>query len=754
MKQQIPYIYHHLPIGGGGYVTGFFFHPRDRHTLYCRTDIGGMYRFDDERQCWVSLIDHVKPDDLRETYPISAALDETEPDTLFIAGGLRSPDSKGLLTVSRDGGKTFARHELPVFVHGNLHGRSAGERLGYDSKTKILWLASQREGLWKSRDEGANWEKVTAFPESACTFVMKHEKMLLVGTEGLEGRQQDMRGNSLYVSFDEGLSFAAVSQPPYERVEGSKLHGVVAQRCSTDGEYVYVTFSANGRRSQNVEKGYTCDCGDCGSGRLARYRLMENALGDAEDVTPEKGDWGYSAVDAKHGLLITATIHRMRDDAVYLSFDQGKTWRTVLQGLEKGRMDFRLSYMKPCYNGGRNLIHWLTDVKMDPHRKNVAWFNTGTGVFRTQNLTDEMPVWQDWCDGMEETVHINVHAPAGGRVKVLDMIGDLGGFAFTDVEKHCENSFANEQGDRYITCLSCDWPDNEPEHIVVAARGNWTGKTKGGLIVSHDGAQSWQRLPMPMGISGELDKMLEKIAGVNINAGWVAVSADGKSYVWAVADRVFLHARYVLVSHDQGKTFSRSRVLDRGGREVDGLMKPMADRCNETLMYGFGDKGELYVSTDGGDVFREKKAPVAFEDVNFGLVDCADRTEIRVAGGEMGVMYVATGKGLWRLQYHPETDEFVAKSLLKPEDQAFCMGLGLGRPGGDYFAEQKMVYFNGVVDGEYGFFSMKDDGSQLTRLNREDQMFGCIHSIDGDKRTYGRFYLATGSSGLLRGDKA
>ena len=44
--QTVPYRYRHMPIGGGGYVTGFFFHPNDPRTLYCRTDIGGVYRFD------------------------------------------------------------------------------------------------------------------------------------------------------------------------------------------------------------------------------------------------------------------------------------------------------------------------------------------------------------------------------------------------------------------------------------------------------------------------------------------------------------------------------------------------------------------------------------------------------------------------------------------------------------------------------------------------------------------------------------
>ncbi len=752
----IAYRYRHMPIGGGGYVTGFYFHETDESILYCRTDIGGVYRFDYDKQEWISLIDGVDYRDLRECCPISVALDAHHPDRLYIASGSRAPGSVGVLTASDDRGNTTRKYELPFFVHGNLHGRSAGDRLIVDNKDEnTLWMASQMDGLWKSTDRGESWQKVEAFPESGCTFVAQHGNMMMVGTEGILGRQGDMRGNSLYVSMDNGNTFTPAQQPEYVYEEGSKLHGMVAQRCSFDDAFAYVTYSANGYKSQNIEKGYTCDCGDCTNGTVVRYLLVEDGLGEMDDITPEKGRWGFSSMDSRHGVLITATIQRQHQDgdAVYISLDQGNSWKKVLHGLHTGRMAFRLSYMKPFYNGGKNIIHWMSDVTLDPHRKGTAWFNTGTGVFRTGNLLDETVVWEDWCDGMEETVHINVHAPHAGRVKVLDMIGDLGGFAFTDVDKHCEDSFDDGKGNRYITCLSCDWPDVNPDHIVVTARGNWTGKTKGGLIVSRDGAITWDRLDMPMGLSDELDELLTRISGINVNAGWVAVSADENTYVWAVSERIWLHARNVIVTHDQGKTFRRCRVLNKQGQPAEGLMKPLADRCDKDVFYGFGDKGQLYVSTDGGDTFREKDTPAGFPECNSGLVDCADQTEIRVEGGRMGSIYMATGEGLWKLHYDKEQDVFTGCRLTREGDQAFKMGLGLLWPDGDYLKEDKMVYFSGIIGGEYGFYRTPDDGKTICRINNSQQMYGVIHSVDGDKRTFGRFYLATGSSGLLYGDQ-
>ncbi len=748
--RTLPYVYRHLPIGGGGYVTGFIFHPADPEVMYCRTDIGGVYRFDGAKQQWISLIDHVGWPDTRETSPISVALDENRPGRLYIASGSWGPRSLGKLTVSDDFGATFRACELPVFVHGNSPGRGTGERLLAMGDT--LFLASQNDGLWRSPDGGESWAQVTSFPETGCTFAACKGNLLLVGTEGLGLRAGHVRGHSLYASLDGGATFRAVPQPDLASARDARLQGPVAQRCAFDGEYLYVSFSANGSRSQNVDRGYSCDSGDCSCGRVLRYPFDGQTLGKPEDITPEKGDWGFSAVDARHGLLITATITRPDGDAIYLSRDQGRTWTTVLHRLDAGKMDFRLSYMQPRFNGGGSLIHWLSDVKIDPHRPDTAWFNTGTGVFRTRNLRDETVHWSDWCDGMEETVHISIHAPASGRVQLLDMVGDLGGFAFTDVDRHCENTFADGEGNRWITCLSCDWPEGDPDRIVVAARGNWTGKTRGGLILSRDGAQTWSRLPTPQGLNRDLDALLRKIEQPNVNAGWVAMGADGQCIVWAVAERIFLHARNIIVSADGGQTFRQSAVLDRDGHAAEGMMKPLADRCLPNVFYGFGDKGQLYVSVDGGCTFREKAAPEGFPQVQFALVDCADRTEIRVAAGEPGVIYTAAGESLWKLRYDPAADAFTGRCLTAPGDRAFCVGLGLGRPGGDYAAEPKMIYFSGVIGGEYGFFRTSDEGATIHRVNTNRQRFGGVHAIDGDKRKFGRFFLATGSSGLLYGE--
>lgn len=775
------YKYRNLPIPGGGYVTGFLFHPKAEGVFYTRTDIGGSYRFDGEKQCWISLTDHVTMEDIGETFPIALALDDAHPERLYIACGVNKAGA-GKIAVSDDYGAHFICHNFPILIHGNLNGRGTADRLIVDKKdSDKLYYASQQEGLWVSSDRGANWNKCTAFPEEYLTFAGMSEdgSALIVGSAGVTSKRSGrLRGHSLYVSYDGGTSFEKLLQPEDGdgEIEGVKLAGLVAQRYAMDHKYLYVTFSVMGRNAYVLENGYSCDGGSVIGGRVVRYpiigrdmstcageKISEGGIrfGQGEDITPgfngnllEHGFGGIDAAASKQGMLVCSTICKEDGDSVYRSYDCGQTWEEILRDLEVGEMAFRTSYMKPCYNGGHSIIHWLSDFKINPFDEKEGWFNTGTGVFRSRNLTDEKVVFSDWCDGLEETVHLNLYSPPAGEVKLIDILGDLGGFAFRDLDTPCDNSFDDAEGNRYITCINADYSDAVPNCVVVTPRGNWTGKTKGGLILSKDQCRTFERLPMPFGLTSRLDRALHAIERPNVNSGWVAISPDGQTIVWSVAEGIRLPVDMVVVSSDGGYTFRTVHIFDLEGNPVEeGSMKVFADRMDSNLFYGFGEHSEFYISKDGGRNFMQRALPVDFPDVNFALIDCANRTEVRGESGKQGVFYMALKEnGLWKLHYDKEKDDMDVIKLSVPGDIFYRVGLGVIRPDGDYFKEDKAIYAAAVIGGEYGFYRSADDGQSYVRLNGADQMYGEINSIEGDSRVYGRFYLGTGSRGVLYGE--
>ena len=777
--RQEQYIYKNLPIPGGGYVTGFLFHKKAPGVFYTRTDIGGVYRFDREKECWISLIDHVTMADLSETFPIAVALDDNHPERLYIACGVNKAGA-GKIAVSDDYGEHFIYHEIPILIHGNLNGRGTADRLIVDKKnSNKLYYASQQEGLRISEDRGAHWEKCAACPEEYLTFAGMSEdgSALLVGSAGVTTKRSErLRGHSLYVSYDGGASFEKLWQPEDgdSEIEGVKLAGLIAQRYAMDEKYLYVTYSVMGRNAYVLENGYSCDGGSVIGGRVVRYPIVhkeESAgagkesggirFGQGEDITPgykanllEHGFGGIDAATSKPGLLVCSTISKEDGDSVYRSFDYGKTWEEVLYNLEKGELAFRTSYMKPQYNGGGSIIHWLSDFKINPFDENEGWFNTGTGVFRTQNLTENKVVFSDWCDGLEETVHLNLYSPPAGDVQLIDILGDLGGFAFRDLDTPCDNSFDDADGNRYITCINADYSDRNPNCVIVTPRGNWKGKTKGGLILSKDQCKTFERLPMPFGLTPKLDQALHAIEQPNVNSGWVAISPDESTIVWSVAEGINLPADMVIVSSDGGCTFQRAQIFDIEGNPVEkGGLKVFSDRMDNSLFYGFGEHSEFYVSTDGGLTFKQRTLHEDFPDVNFALIDCANKTEVRGECGKQGVFYMALREhGLWKLHYDKEKDNISVIKLSAPDNIFYRVGLGILRPDGDYAGEDKAIYTAAEIDGEYGFYRSVDDGKSYVRLNSAKQMYGEINSIEGDSRVYGRFYLGTGSRGVLYGE--
>lgn len=819
MPKEIAYSYSNAPIPGGGYVTGLHFHEKQENLLYARTDIGGLYAFDYEKNIWKSLSDHIRMDDVAEAFPIAIATDPNRPNRLYSVAGEYQKD-EGIFCVSEDFGQTWTTGPIPTYVHGNLSGRGTGNRLIVMPKDgNILYFASQKGGLYRTTDRGLSWEKLN-LEEQYLTFVWasSDEDILLVGTAGLTKRKDEMhRGHSLYVSYDKGVTFEELPEIEHLDMEGSLLQGLVASRIDYDGQYIYITMNSTGRYNYIVDLGYSCDTGDVMGGRVVRYRIEEGRVVFDRDITPmplqideeddsitelealeynafpdsvlerlidektfqlQHGFGGISSCSQKPGLLALSSLCREKlgYDMVYRSEDYGNNWQVVLAGLEIGNIQFRTSYMKPEYNGNASILHWLSDIKINPHNPNEVWINSGTGVFSTEyflenedsdrhsdnhDITVNSPKfkgWHDNCNGIEETVHLNVYAPLTGRVKLVDIVGDLGGFAFEDLKTPCKNSFDDENGNRYITCINAGLSDSNPNIAVISARGNWTGKTKGGLIKTTDCFETFERIPMPYGINEETDELLRGIERPNVNPGWVAMSCTGQDIVWSVATGITLPANCVISSQNGGKTFEKVTILGK----TPTLFKTFADSVDAALFYGFDEAGNLYISKNHGKTFIRNKNYQGPK-VNCGMIDTANGTEIRPESGGSGVLYMATGEhGLFKITVHlPEGESssdlselcVEATRLTKEGDAVYRMGLGLGAADREYIGNPKMIYFCGICDGEYGFYRSPDECKSVYRINTDTQMFGAINSIDADKRVFGRFFLGTGTRGVIIGEE-
>lgn len=790
------YVYKHISVPGGGFVTGFVFHPSVPEILYCRTDIGGCYRYDFKEDCWVALIDHATDPDVWETYPLAIALDKQNPSYIYTMVGF-SPVHK--IGFSDDYGAHWVYLDAPVInesgdtaaIHGNAPGRSTGERLVVDpGDSDILYMGTMCDGLWKTTDRCKTWNKLTvAYPgkksEKNIAFVEIDPssskngcaaKRILVATNGQQGAlSHNVRGQSVYISHDAGESFIPLSGEPLPVISGSEDYpGYVAQRACFNGRYLFVSYAAYniGRSDWNT---YGCDTGKCYDGALFRFEFDNNgAVVQSLDITPpnvterEHHDsrtagrrlgYGVSGICADQqlpGTLICSSINAA-PDTIYRSNDYGLTWKPIMSGLSIGNIDFNVSYQKPEYNGNDSLIHWMADLKINPFNSDMALFNTGAGIFMTKDLTKadkkEFVTWACCDRGVEETVHLNIYSPPSGDIKLIDIIGDYGGFVFSDLDKPAENTFADSNKNRWITAMNADYPDSNPKLLVTAPRGNWTGKTKGGIIISLDQGRTWEQLSYPTGLTQDIDELIRFIKLPNITSGWTAISADGQAVLWSMGLPVY--ASRVVYTNNLGKTWGKSKIVNDNGKLITCEKIPfkvMSDRVNPNVFYGFSENKNgagFFVSIDKGLTFRQIKAPEGFPEVNLAGIDSEQVYEIRVESYKEGVIWMAMQEhGLWKIKYDSVHNEFLGERVSKTG--AFIKRIGLGKPADG--CKNKTLFTSGTINGEYGFYRSHDEGVTWIRINDDSHQYGDIRSISGDPRVFGRIYVATGTRGLVYGD--
>ncbi|KAH6913941.1 hypothetical protein BKA70DRAFT_649198 [Coprinopsis sp. MPI-PUGE-AT-0042] len=710
--------------GGGGFVPGIVFNPKEKGLAYCRTDIGGAYRLNSD-DTWTPLLDFADHERWNYWGVDALATDPFEPHRLYLATGMYTNSwdpNNGQILRSVDRGRSWETpSKLPFKVGGNMPGRGMGERLVVDpNRNSIVYFGARSgNGLWKSTDYGVTWANVTNFP-SVGTFIpipgdSNDYNTDIVGiswitfdhTSGASGKATprifvgvaNKGSNNVFVSEDAGATWTAVAGQNNQYLPHK---GVL----SPSEKALYLSYSDGAGPY------------DGASGALYKYSIANKTW---TNITPVSGadlthGFGGVAVDLQRpGTIMVAALNSWWPDGlIFRSTNGGQTWTRIWEWVAYPEWNKYYSYsnslapwLGPNYvekNPGTLQVGWMMEaLVIDPHDSNHWLYGTGATIYGGRDLLQwdvkRNVTIQSLADGVEETSILGLASPPSGP-PLLSAVGDIGGFVHSSLNAAPAHDFQNP---KFTSTADIDFAGKKPNIFVRVATDSANGQP---LAVSSTSGSTWYAHPgIPSGAGG----------------GKVAISADGDTILWKTQQSS------VLVSRGN-TTFAAVSTLP-------GDAVIAADKVTNANFYA-ASGSTFFVSTDGGATFSRKGS----------LGSSTAPFEIAVHPSKSSDIWVTTNKGLF---YSSNS----GTSFTQIPGITEAWGVALGAPASSTAYPSIFVAAN--IDGAVAYIRSDNTGAAWVKIN-DGYGFGSASAnvITADARVHGRVYVGTNGRGIFYGDAA
>jgi photosystem II stability/assembly factor-like uncharacterized protein len=685
--------------GAGGYITGIVYHPSVQGLVYIRTDVGGVYRRDPGSSTWIPLNDDLNRDDNQLNGGESIALDPNNSQKLYVAAGMYLPSwgRNAAILRSSDRGATWSRTELPIRLGGNSDGRGTGERLQVDpNKGSILFLGTNQNGLYKSTDSGVTWSQVPGFPTTAgTTFVLfdKASSSNGLATRTLYVGVAATSGETLYRSTDGGSTWAPVPGGPA---------GLMPAQGALDGSGRLVLTYANGLGPNGIT-----------AGAVYKLTTADNTWTNITPAAPSASwQFGYGglALDVRNpNTIVVSTIDRWSTgDDLYKSTDGGATWTGLNSVSTHAAPGY--SWMTAYYGGSLagKMGHWISDIDIDPFNSNNIMYNTGYGLWESNNLGNASVAWGFNVSGIEESgLYSPLVSPSTGA-HLFTALGDVAGARYDTSFNSISGYYSSPNNSNYSV-------DVAELNTNVVAR---TTASNNALMLSSDNGVTWR----------------QAAAVAGSDAGRVAVSASGNALLWVPGG---LSALY---STDGGATWNGSTGYPATGAVYSGsFFNPVADKVANGYFYTYDfSKGTILESANNGKDFA-----AIFQGLDILPSYSFQHQLASVPGTVRRDLWLATPNGLWHINGANATPAKIANV-----QAAYGVGFGKAAAGKTYPA----VYISAKINNVSGIYQSLDGGASWSRINDDKHQWGGVNYVTGDMRIFGRVYIGAARGGVIVGD--
>ena len=740
-----------VKIGGGGFVSGIV---TGQKEMYLRTDVGGAYKYDYEKNKWVQLFDFLNDTDRGLLSVKGMAIDPTDDDTVyFLCGCAYFSDARTVIFKTTDGGKTFTQADVTehIQVHGNGDGRECIEPIAIDPDNPDTIYAggdvtAGKSALIKSTDGGKTWNPVMGYDDlglftESLKYPMWTEHMVR-GTEAKEYNQQNGIGCIL---IEDGKVYVGTSVTGQTNIhvadvkndkftELSKDLPTANYPCSitNDGQgNLFFTYIAGLAFSGSAGGAYKYNTKD---GKVTKLSVTDSAVGmiEVDKNDPKKMVARTCGVWSDQWFEKEWTDNSIAwGDHFFRSTDGGETWQDITPGQQVGQYtDNPYFVSEPIDTNGYDWVygkacHWGSGILIDPRNSDRILMTSGNGVFACDNVWDEKGVqFYFQPDGVEEVVTLDLASVPDGYV--YSAIGDYDGFIHKDVTEVPEQYKPNIGSTSAIAYC--------PQNTDVMVRFS---EHDGGGFYSTDAGKTWTKMANSGGTGGkacitQLDEKTYRIFHSAGDSGNVQYTDDfGETW----SDCSGIPSQYgskptFMISEPKHPEIVYAYATYYNSSW--GYSKPAPTA--EDAQYKF------CVSTDYGKTFTSVDVCMYDQCDSAGRIAYLGEGELILGGGYYGM-------------YHATVKDGKA-TIEKLDNVSYCKTVGYGAPEEEGGLNTIYMYGKPDEDDTEGIYRSTDGGKTWLCINTEHLYGGTGNGnfIVGDMNEFGKIYMSTVGSGLVYGE--
>ncbi len=731
------YDWKHVPIGGGGYITGMKIHPLNGDRRYYRTDVGGAYRWNANTARMEQMIFL----DNKELYSVAGiALHPTDENIVYLSVGRKCNPSNNAILVSNDAGENFEVVNIvggtPFWFAAN-GGRDCGGNSDKDRQgtplainphnTNELYIGTRGNGLYILN---LTTYQLTDVPNSSIPDNSQFQSIRSVVFHPTQ--------NLVYIAYyGHGVYVGNTLNQTYTRYgenTNTQLQDAIDISLSKNNDYLLVAC-----RTQGIMKATNL------TGTL-NWQLL-SGYNSADDE-------GYLTVDCSphnNNVAVTVVADWNHINEFQVTTDGGNSWNQIQGSVAPQDNNFKWR--------SASFASHVSQIAFDPTNSSkihyCSWFST----FSCDNfsLTGPNSWHNNYSKGHEEIVTTDLVAfPTNSEGNFLMAgSGDHSGFLFDSGISNPDNFASFTISDRVSTNInplkkngSLDFCEKQSDHLIACITEEWA-TSNSGLVKSSDGGLTWDII---LGYGTNLyNKSIVAMSSDNPDN---IIALNNEGMIYTLNGNNFSNASGSLINNPSCSIPFNINCLapsDFSGTNINdnvfaAYRNVTADKNYDCVFYYYDWDGSFSISTDGGAnwcIVNNTSLPASSSPWNKTRL-------ISIPGAaHAGHLWININEELWHSTNAGQN--WVNYSDLHSVDEVVALSFGKG-----INSNYEALYIYGSLDGNNSkqFYRSDDIGINWIQVNdpNEKQAWGDPKLIAGDRNIEGRLYASVSGQGVVYGD--